>query len=127
MDDAAAAGRLLILDDEPTVAQVLGAMARVCGVDSRHAATVEAFLAAAADWAPTHVAIDLMLPGAHGEDVLRQLAATGCPARVLVCSGAGPAELQAALATAQALGLPVAGVLAKPFTLAALRALLRPR
>lgn len=124
MDLAATPGRLLILDDDATVAQVLGVMARACAFESRHTVTVEEFVAAAASWAPTHVTVDLRLPGTSGEAVLQRLAAISCTARVLVCSGAGPAELQAAQQGAQALGLTVAGVLPKPFTLAALRALL---
>lgn len=124
MGQAASTGRLLILDDDATVAQVLGVMARACAFESRHTEAVDDFVAAAAAWAPTHVAVDLMLPGTTGEAVLQRLAATGCTARVLVCSGAGAAELQAALQGAQALGLNVAGVLPKPFTLAALRGLL---
>lgn len=124
MDRAATTGRLLILDDDATVAQVLGVMARACAFDSRHTEAVDDFVATAAAWAPTHVAVDLGLPGTTAEAVLQRLAGSGCTARVLVCSGAGPAELQAALRHAQSLGLEVAGVLPKPFTLAALRGLL---
>lgn len=78
------------------------------------------------DWQPSHVAVDLLMPEMSGVEVLRQLAAMGCSARIIVSSGAGLGELDAALAEAQALGLQTAGVLPKPFSLAAVRALLKP-
>lgn len=119
-----AQGRLLILDDDATVGQVLLMGAQVSGFEARHCTEVEAFFEALAGWPPSHVAIDLTLPGATGVQVLQRLAATGCRARVLICSGAGAAELQAALAETRTLGLDGAGVLPKPFSLAALRLLL---
>ncbi len=117
-------GRLLILDDDPTVAQILLLGAQATGFAARHCLAVDEFLDALDPWAPTHLAIDLTLPGTSGLDVLRAVAAAGCRARVIVCSGAGAHELEAALAEARALGLPTAGALPKPFRLAALRAVL---
>jgi CheY-like chemotaxis protein len=70
------------------------------------------------------VALDLGMPGTSPEQVMQSLADASCRARVIVCSGAAPQDLQAALSTAQRLGLPTAGALAKPFRLAELRALL---
>ncbi len=117
-------GRLLILDDDATVAQTLLLGAQAVGCSARHCPTVDEFFAALAPWAPTHLAIDLGLPGTSGVEVLRRVAAAGCRARVIVCSGAGTAELEHAVAEARVLGLDAAGVLPKPFRLAALRALL---
>lgn len=124
MGEATGAGRLLVLDDDPAIAQVLRAMARACGFDTRHHDTVNGFMAELAAWQPTHVALDLGLPGTSSTAVMQQLAAAGCTARVLVCSGAAAADLAAALDTARSLGLEAAGVLPKPFTLAVLRGLL---
>lgn len=117
-------GRLLILDDDATVGQILLMGAQVSGFEARHCTEVEAFFDALPGWAPSHVAIDLTLPGTTGVDVLRRLAASGSRARVLICSGAGASDLAAALAETQTLGLDGAGVLPKPFKLAALRQLL---
>jgi ActR/RegA family two-component response regulator len=117
-------GRLLILDDDATVAQILRMAAQASGFEARHCETPADFFETLPAWAPTHVAVDLTLPGTSGLAVLRQLAASGCRARVLVCSGAGAADLQQALDEAAALGLDTAGPLPKPFTLATLRALL---
>jgi ActR/RegA family two-component response regulator len=119
------AGRLLILDDDAAVGQMLAGAAQALGFAERLCTEVADFLEALEPWAPTHLAIDLSLPGSSGEAVMRLVAGTPCRARVIVFSGAGAAELEQAVATATALGLPVAGVLPKPFRLAALRALLQ--
>ncbi len=116
--------RLLILDDEESVGLTLVLAAQACGWESRLCQTVPAFMAELASWAPSHLAIDLTLPGTSGLDVLRLVAEAGSQARVIVFSGADRSELDSVLAEAARLGLRTAGVLAKPFRLAALRALL---
>jgi DNA-binding NarL/FixJ family response regulator len=71
-----------------------------------------------------HLVLDLGIPGTTPAQLMQALVDVRCQARVIVCSGAAPAELEAALALARQLGLRAAGVLAKPFRLAELRALL---
>lgn len=117
-------GTLLILDDDPTVGQIIQWSAQALGFEARHCTEPEGFMAALSQGGVTHVAIDLRLAETSGVEVLRRLAAAGCRARVIVCSGGGDSELQAALDEAGRLGLDCAGVLPKPFTLAALKALL---
>jgi ActR/RegA family two-component response regulator len=117
-------GRLLILDDDPTVGQILLMSAQASGFEARLCLEVQPFLDALVPWMPTHLAIDLTLPGTTGIEVLRQVAAAACQARIIICSGVGPAELDAALLEARSLGLSTAGVLPKPFRLAAVRELL---
>lgn len=117
-------GRLLVLDDDDTVGQILCLGAQTAGFEARLCLTVDAFLQALAPWAPTHVSVDLTLPGSSGVAVLQSLAAAGCSARVIVCSGAGGGALQQALDEARRLGLSVAGALEKPFALSRLRELL---
>ena len=82
------------------------------------------FFEAVRTLAPSHVAIDLIMPGMDGVEVLRQLAATGCTSAVILTSGMGPKVLEAAQATASERGLNIAGVLPKPFRPAMLRELL---
>lgn len=117
-------GKLLILDDDPIVGQIIQLSAQACGFEAQHFAEPAGFLAAIAAQGATHVAIDLSLPETSGVQVLRQVAALGHRCRVIICSGCGDDELQAALAEAQRLGLDCAGLLPKPFTLSALKALL---
>jgi DNA-binding response OmpR family regulator len=119
-------GRLLILDDDPMVGQILSMASKSAGFEARWCEAPEAFFAAATEWQPTHVAVDLLMPDISGLDVLRRLAERGCRAAVIISSGLGAGELQDALDEARALGLPTAGVLPKPFSLASVRALLKP-
>lgn len=119
-----AGGRLLILDDDPTVGQILLMSAQASAFEARLCQEVPSFLEALGTWAPTHLAIDLTLPGTSGVEVLRRVADGGCQARIIICSGASQGELHAALQEAQTLGLATAGVLPKPFRLSNVRALL---
>lgn len=117
-------GRLLILDDDETVGRLLVFVAEGAGFEARLCERAQDFFDAVKDWLPTHVAIDLRMPDMDGPQVLRQLAAARCPAQVIICSGAGQADTQAALLEASRLGLRTAGVLTKPFSLSSLRSLL---
>jgi DNA-binding response OmpR family regulator len=119
-----ARGRLLVLDDDLTVGQILVMGAQASDFEAELCETVQAFLDRLRDWAPTHLAIDLTLPGTSGVAVLRQVAAAGCRARIIICSGTGHGELEAALQEARSLDLVAGGVLPKPFRLAGLRELL---
>lgn len=117
-------GRLLILDDDPAIGQILQMAARSAGVEAHWCEHVHTFFTTLAHWQPTHVAIDLLMPDTSGQEVLQRLAESGCRAKVIVSSGLGAGELAEALDEARSLGLQTAGVLQKPFSLAAVRALL---
>ena len=116
--------RLLILDDDALVGMLVESVARLAGVATCVTREVGEFYAAATDWGPTHIVLDLTMPEASGEQVLAELAARGCRARVIVTSGVEAERLDRAVAQARADGLDVAGGLPKPFVAAALRALL---
>jgi CheY-like chemotaxis protein len=116
--------RLLILDDEETVGKLLVFVAQGAGFEARHVDRADGFFAAVDEWAPTHLAIDLAMPEMSGVEVMRKLAASGCTALTIISSGAGDTETEAALQHATGLGLRMAGVLSKPFSLSSLRALL---
>ena len=123
-----AGGRLLILDDDELVGILVETVGRLAGLSTQRTLHHDAFLAALADRGaepPSHVVIDLTMPGMAGEEVLRELAAVGCGARIIVCSGADPERLASAAALAASLGLRFAGILPKPFAPAALRRLLQ--
>lgn len=116
--------RLLILDDDPLVGLLVESVARLAGVATCLTREADEFYAALDRWQPTHIVLDLTMPVTSGEDVLRELAARGCRARIIVTSGAERERLDAAMAQAHAAALDVAGLLPKPFVAAALRALL---
>jgi FixJ family two-component response regulator len=119
-----ARGRLLILDDDETVGRLLAFVAESVDFEARLCERPQAFFDAVADWSPTHVAIDLSMPEIGGLEVVRRLAAAGCRAEVIISSGAGQAEIEAAALEARTLGMRTCGVLPKPFSVASVRALL---
>ena len=118
------ARRLLILDDDELVGVMIETVGQLAGFETRVTTAPEPFLAAAGDWHPELIVLDLTLPTVTGEDVLRSLGAARCSARVIVSSGADTARLEAALQLGLDEGLAMAGMLPKPFRPAALRALL---
>ncbi len=116
--------RLLILDDDALVGLLVESVARLAGVATRLTRAADEFYVAVENWHPTHVVLDLTMPETSGEQVLTELVARGCKARIIVASGAEAERLDRAVAQARAGGLDVAGALPKPFAAAALRALL---
>jgi len=119
-----ARGQLLVLDDDATVGQILVMAAQAAGFEAQRFEDLPGFIGSLATCTPTHVVVDLRMPGLSTEQVMQALAGQRCMAQVIVCSGASALEMQAALAMAAGLGLKTAGVLAKPFRLAELRELL---
>jgi two-component system response regulator ResD len=65
--------RILIVEDDLTVAEVVVDYLRHAGLEPRHAVDGQAALEIAAAWRPDLVVLDLMLPGASGLDVCRRL------------------------------------------------------
>ncbi|MCB5170363.1 response regulator transcription factor [Streptomyces bambusae] len=67
--------RILVVDDDPTVAEVVTGYLRRAGHSVEHAADGPAALDAAARAVPDLVVLDLMLPGIDGLEVCRRLRA----------------------------------------------------
>ena len=65
--------RVLVVDDDPTIAEVVGDYLRDAGLESRHAADGPSGLSLAEAWQPDIVVLDLMLPGIDGLEVCRRL------------------------------------------------------
>ncbi len=65
--------RILIVEDDLTVAEVVVDYLRHAGLEPRHAVDGRAALEIAAAWQPDLVVLDLMLPGAGGLEVCRRL------------------------------------------------------
>lgn len=118
------ARRLLVLDDEPAVGQTVALIAQAAGLEVRATVSAEEFFRELTPFAPTHIVLDLVMPGLDGVEVIRQLGERGCRARLIISSGVGSRVLDAARRSAAEHGLDIAGVLPKPFLPAALRALL---
>ncbi len=72
MDDHAR-GSVLVVDDEPTIAEVVARYLERAGYRTRVAADGVQAIAAAGDQRPDLVVLDLMLPGLDGLEVMRRL------------------------------------------------------
>jgi EAL domain-containing protein (putative c-di-GMP-specific phosphodiesterase class I)/CheY-like chemotaxis protein len=125
--EAAAKGRLLIFDDDEAVGATLALRVSRMGMETRTVTHVEAFLHELESWAPTHIALDLIMPEMDGVQVIRLLAERRCQAMIIITSGIGSRILDAARRSAEAYDLNIVGVLPKPFNSATLRALLARR
>ncbi|OXM44767.1 response regulator transcription factor [Amycolatopsis alba] len=112
--------RLLVVDDEPHIADLVATVARYEGWQAVTAGSGEAALVKAAEFAPDIVVLDLMLPGIDGFTVLDKLREAGTAVPVVF--------LTAKDATADRVaGLTRGGddYLVKPFSVEELMARLR--
>ena len=116
--------RLLLIDDEPALAEFLADAARETGFDpivtSNDAEFREQFLAIS----PEMVALDLGMPGMDGVELLRFLAEQGYRSPVLIVSGFDRRVLESAFRLGEALGLTMAGPIEKPVRLEDLESVL---
>jgi len=67
--------RVLVVDDDLTIAEVVADYLRDAGLETRHAADGQSALELAEGWLPDLVVLDLMLPGIDGIEVCRRLRA----------------------------------------------------
>ncbi|HET6561081.1 MAG TPA: MtrAB system response regulator MtrA [Marmoricola sp.] len=73
-------GRVLVVDDDAALAEMLGIVLRQEGFDSRVCPSGDGALAAFRDYRPDVVLLDLMLPGKDGIDVCKEIRAeSGVP------------------------------------------------
>jgi two-component system response regulator MtrA len=73
-------GRVLVVDDDAALSEMLGIVLRNEGFDSRACATGDRALAEFRDYRPDVVLLDLMLPGKDGIDVCKEIRAeSGVP------------------------------------------------
>jgi two-component system, OmpR family, response regulator ResD len=71
--------RILLVEDDFTVAEVVVGYLRHAGLEPRHAVDGQTALEIAAVWRPDLVLLDLMLPGVSGLEVCRRLREGGDP------------------------------------------------
>jgi FixJ family two-component response regulator len=109
------------LEDDGAVAKVIGIIAESCGMEVRILTESPQFFDTVDKWNPTHIALDLMMPGRGGSHILAELARRQSQSQIIIMSGASDRVLHAAGDGASQRGLNIAAVLAKPFSTAALR------
>jgi EAL domain-containing protein (putative c-di-GMP-specific phosphodiesterase class I)/FixJ family two-component response regulator len=117
------ADRILVIDDDNSVCELVSALARTMGFDCVTTKDAAAFSSLVFPDTAL-ILLDLMMPGMDGIEVLRLLGERRCRARILLMSGMDKRILETAERLAHSLGLQVVGHLQKPFPLTDLRTLL---
>lgn len=106
--------RLLLIDDEPALADYLADAARSCGFDPIVTARDQDFRNAFLAQRPEMVALDLGMPGMDGVELTRFLAEQNYRGPVLIVSGFDRRVLESAFRLGEALGLNMVGPVEKP-------------
>ncbi len=106
--------RLLLIDDEPTLAEFLASAARESGFNAVIAVDDEEFRSEFLSERPAMVALDLGMPGMDGVELIRFLANHDYEAPVLIVSGFDRQILKSAFRLGNALGLTMVGPVEKP-------------
>jgi DNA-binding response OmpR family regulator len=117
--------RLLVIDDEPALAEFVAQVASECGFLPILTANDEEFREAVVAERPDMFALDLGMPGMDGVELLRFLAEQGSRAPVLIISGFDRRVLESAFRLGEALGLQMVGPLEKPVRFQELEQVLR--
>jgi DNA-binding response OmpR family regulator len=116
--------RLLLIDDEPALADYLANAAPTCGFDPIVTDRDPDFREGLIANRPEMVAIDLGMPGMDGVELIRFLAEQNYRGPVLIVSGFDRRVLESAFRLGEALGLNMAGPVEKPVRLDVLEELL---
>jgi len=116
--------RLLLIDDEPALAEFLAQAARDSGFDPVITEQDQEFRDSFLAERPDMVALDLGMPGMDGVELIRFLADQDYRGPVLIVSGFDRRVLESAFRLGEALGLNMAGPLEKPVRLEVLEDLL---
>ncbi|WP_052715908.1 EAL domain-containing response regulator [Devosia chinhatensis] len=108
--------RILLVDDDPEIARHVGRALERLGWESRTLDRDEDVLDVVADWQPSHIMLDLVMPGENGISLTQRLAEAEVRASIIFSSGADRRIMEAVARSARLHGLTVAGLLPKPFT-----------
>lgn len=124
MGNQTSSQRILVVDDEASISDLIATSLKFVGFDVRTAATGSQALAVAEEFKPHAIVLDVMLPDQDGFEVCRQIRSEGIDVGVLFLTAKDGMEDKVA-------GLTIGGddYMTKPFSLeelvARLRALLR--
>ena len=116
--------RLLLIDDEPVLADFIADAARSSGFEPVVASDDSQFREEFLADRPNMVVLDLGMPGMDGVELLRFLAGEDYRSPVLIVSGFDRRVLDSAFRLGEALGLNMAGPLEKPVRLERLEEML---
>lgn len=112
--------RLLVVDDNNQVGEVVVEIAALLGYDARYTDDFMAFARDAQGWEPAAIVTDLQMPTLDGVALFRHLANAGSKSRIVIISGMAGALIDMAARIARERGLDVVATLRKPFNVAEL-------
>jgi EAL domain-containing protein (putative c-di-GMP-specific phosphodiesterase class I) len=118
-----AGDRILLIDDDRVVGEIVSALARAMGLQCDVTRTSEEFFNRIGP-ETTLILLDLVMPEMDGIEILRLLGERNCRARIVLMSGINIRVIETAKKLAQSLGLDVIGHLQKPFPIGQLQDLL---
>jgi EAL domain-containing protein (putative c-di-GMP-specific phosphodiesterase class I)/ActR/RegA family two-component response regulator len=121
---ATTANSLLIVEDEPNLAALVERVAVGCGYEASVCSDVDMLARKVSELRPTHIILDLLMPGTDGIQALRELAASRSKSKILIVSGLTGRIVESARRFGIESGLSVVGALSKPLGVAELRAVL---
>src|SRR5690606_25589458 len=116
--------RLLVMDDDPDVAELFGQIAEGLGFSVRVLNDPGKFGTAVREFEPSVIMLDLQMPGRDGIELLRELAAERSTAKIVIGSGLDNRVIATAAELGAAMGLVIAGSFCKPITPEELKAML---
>jgi len=116
--------RLLVIDDEPALADYVAKAADLCGYSPVVTGDDQQFRDDFLATRPNMVALDLGMPGMDGVELLRFLAEQEFSDPVLIISGFDRRVLESAFRLGNALGLQMVGPISKPARLEELEGIL---
>lgn len=107
--------RLLVIDDQAEVCDSIQVLAQRHGFEVVTAQRPREFHIAVETFAPNVIMIDIVMPEMDGVEILKQLAARGCDARIIMMTGYNDSYLHKAVDLGHGLGLASVSSLHKPF------------
>jgi EAL domain-containing protein (putative c-di-GMP-specific phosphodiesterase class I) len=116
--------RLLILDDDETLARICAQIGESVGYQVRAAVAAAEFWRAIEESPPSVIILDLRMPGTDGVEILRGLSDRRVGARILLLSGSDAALLEATQRLGRDRGLAMVGAVTKPVSPTRLRDML---
>ncbi|MEX2616173.1 MAG: EAL domain-containing response regulator [Alphaproteobacteria bacterium] len=123
-DDQVAVTRILVIDDDIGVCELISDVASRLGYTTRHRQTPDSLRADLDEFDPSVLVLDLDLPQVDGVQLLQLLGERKATQHILLISGLDSRTLATASRIGQDRGLNMAGVLQKPFSVGTLGAML---
>jgi EAL domain-containing protein (putative c-di-GMP-specific phosphodiesterase class I)/CheY-like chemotaxis protein len=122
-DQMTPADRIVLIDDDRVVGEIVSALARGMGLHCDVTRTPEDFFGHVGP-STSVILLDLVMPEMDGIEILRLLGEQNCRARIILMSGINIRVIETAKKLAESLGLTVIGHLQKPFPIGQLQEML---